>query len=162
MNEDGLSPGTRMGLRLGYDILNNLSLDAFLLANFNQGLLKADDLAAGVLSGDLAHFAPGIGLRFAFITTDHWFVFARAAEPGVVFGSKAVGEPPLMLALSAREALRAAVAAFGDAPRLVALPSPATPESVYFAIEAVRQKAWPSAEPRAAQVVHHPPHGPDR
>ena len=75
----------------------------------------------------------------------------RAAEPGVVFGSKAVGEPPLMLALSAREALRAAVAAFGDAPRLVALPSPATPESVYFAIEAVRGQPWLKVEPRAAQ-----------
>ena len=34
-------------------------------------------------------------------------------EPGVVHGSKAVGEPPLMLAISVREALRAAVAAFG-------------------------------------------------
>ena len=37
----------------------------------------------------------------------------RAAEPGVVFGSKAVGEPPLMLAISVREAIRDAIAAFG-------------------------------------------------
>ena len=37
----------------------------------------------------------------------------RAAEPGVVLGSKAVGEPPLMLAFSVREAIRAAIAAFG-------------------------------------------------
>ena len=37
----------------------------------------------------------------------------RASEPGVVFGSKAVGEPPLMLAISVREALRDAIAAFG-------------------------------------------------
>ena len=44
-------------------------------------------------------------LRVAFLE--------RAAEPGVVHGSKAVGEPPLMLAISVREALRAAVAAFG-------------------------------------------------
>ena len=65
----------------------------------------------------------------------------RADEPGVVVGSKAVGEPPLMLALSVREALRAAVAAFaqagpaGTAPRSVPLASPATPENVYWAIE---------------------------
>ena len=68
-----------------------------------------------------------------------------------MFGSKAVGEPPLMLALSAREALRAAVAAFGDAPRLVELASPATPERVYFAIDAVRHQRSLEVEPRAAQ-----------
>ena len=38
----------------------------------------------------------------------------RATQPGVVSGSKAVGEPPLMLAISVREALRDAVAAFGE------------------------------------------------
>ena len=37
----------------------------------------------------------------------------RAAEPGIIFGSKAVGEPPLMLAISVREAIRDAIAAFG-------------------------------------------------
>jgi xanthine dehydrogenase large subunit len=64
-------------------------------------------------------------------------LLSRASEPGVVHGSKAVGEPPLMLALSVREALRAAVAAFGDA-HVVELSSPATPEAVYWAIERVR------------------------
>ena len=39
----------------------------------------------------------------------------HAHEDGVVYGSKAVGEPPLMLALSVREALRQAAAAFGPA-----------------------------------------------
>jgi xanthine dehydrogenase large subunit len=57
----------------------------------------------------------------------------RATETGVVFGSKAVGEPPLMLAISVREAIRAAVAAFGDGGP-VTFPSPATPEQVFFAI----------------------------
>jgi xanthine dehydrogenase large subunit len=58
----------------------------------------------------------------------------RAHEPGVVHGSKAVGEPPLMLAISAREALREAVAAFG-AGGAIELASPATPEAVFWAIE---------------------------
>ena len=40
----------------------------------------------------------------------------RATQPDVVLGSKAVGEPPLMLAISVREALRDAVAAFGERP----------------------------------------------
>ena len=59
----------------------------------------------------------------------------KAKEPGVVYGSKAVGEPPLMLAISVREALRAAIAAFGPAGQVVTLASPATPEAVYWAIE---------------------------
>jgi xanthine dehydrogenase large subunit len=60
----------------------------------------------------------------------------RAHEPGVVHGSKAVGEPPLMLAISVREALRAAIAAFGPGrPDREALPSPITPEVAFWAIE---------------------------
>ena len=63
----------------------------------------------------------------------------RAAQEGVIYGSKAVGEPPLMLALSVREAIREAVAAFaGDVPRRVELASPATPEAILWSIEGVR------------------------
>jgi xanthine dehydrogenase large subunit len=62
----------------------------------------------------------------------HVGLLTQAAEPGVVHGSKAVGEPPFMLAFSAREALRAAVAAFGGSGELA---SPATPEAVFWAIE---------------------------
>ena len=40
-------------------------------------------------------------------------LLTRAHEEGAVYGSKAVGEPPLMLAFSVREALRQACAAFG-------------------------------------------------
>jgi len=61
----------------------------------------------------------------------------RATQPGVIGGSKAIGEPPLMLAISVREALRDAVAAFGSSD-VVTLASPATPEQVFTAIERVR------------------------
>lgn len=61
----------------------------------------------------------------------------RASQDGVIYGSKAVGEPPFMLALSVREAIRAAVAAFGDAD-YVPLGLPATPEATLWAIEGVR------------------------
>ncbi len=64
----------------------------------------------------------------------------RSSEPPttqVIFSSKAVGEPPFMLAMSVREALREAVAAFGDA-REVGLGAPATPEAILTAIERVR------------------------
>ncbi|MEV8123045.1 xanthine dehydrogenase molybdopterin binding subunit [Streptomyces sp. NPDC085944] len=63
----------------------------------------------------------------------------NATEEGAVFGSKAVGEPPLMLAFSVREALRQAAAAFGPKGTVVELASPATPEAVYWAIESARQ-----------------------
>ncbi len=69
----------------------------------------------------------------------------KATETGVVYGSKAVGEPPLMLAISVREALRDAVAAFG-AGGYVELASPATPEAVYWAIEKVREGALVSGD----------------
>ncbi len=72
----------------------------------------------------------------------------RAAEPTVVYGSKAVGEPPLMLAISAREALREAVAAFG-ADGIVELGCPSTPEAVFFAIERLRSGG--KAAKRAAE-----------
>ncbi|NVB36724.1 xanthine dehydrogenase molybdopterin binding subunit [Pseudenhygromyxa sp. WMMC2535] len=68
-------------------------------------------------------------------------LLAMADEPKVVKGSKAVGEPPFMLAISAREALREAVAAFapeGAPASSVALDCPSTPEAVYWAIEALR------------------------
>jgi len=62
----------------------------------------------------------------------------RATQPEVVFGSKAVGEPPLMLAISVREAIREAAAAFGHGPTPVTFASPATPERIFFAVAQAR------------------------
>ena len=64
----------------------------------------------------------------------------RATQPDVVMGSKAVGEPPLMLAFSVREALRDAIGAFGDGSPFP-FDSPATPERVFFAVRHVRRMA---------------------
>jgi len=66
----------------------------------------------------------------------------KAAEPTVIHGSKAVGEPPFMLAFSVREALRQAVAAFapGELDQ-VPLGCPSTPEAIYWAIERLRGAA---------------------
>ena len=67
-----------------------------------------------------------------------------AANDKAVHGSKAVGEPPLMLAISVREALRDGIAAFGagdsafGAGDSVTFDSPATPERVFFAVRRVR------------------------
>jgi len=89
----------------------------------------------------------------------------NATEEGAVYGSKAVGEPPLMLAFSVREALRQAAAAFGPPGISVELASPATPEAVYWAVERARSHiagrlggedrsaGGPAPEPRRAEPV---------
>lgn len=55
--------------------------------------------------------------------------------------SKAVGEPPFMLAISVREAIRDAVAAFGAGGGPVRLASPATGEAIHHAIREQRMPA---------------------
>jgi xanthine dehydrogenase molybdopterin binding subunit len=59
----------------------------------------------------------------------------NATQPNTIHGSKAVGEPPLMLAISVREAIRDAVAAFGSGNGEIALASPATGEAIWQAIQ---------------------------
>jgi xanthine dehydrogenase large subunit len=58
-----------------------------------------------------------------------------------VYRSKAVGEPPLMLAISVLHAIRDAVASTATHAGLPALDAPATPEAVMRAIASVRQIA---------------------
>ncbi len=70
----------------------------------------------------------------------------NAAQPEVIHGSKAVGEPPLMLAFSVREAIRDAVASFGEPGGQVPLPSPATCEAIFHAIEAREARCPVAAE----------------
>jgi xanthine dehydrogenase large subunit len=55
-----------------------------------------------------------------------------------IFRSKAVGEPPLMLAISVWLAIRDAISSLTDYRRAPALDAPATPERVLAAIEEVR------------------------
>ena len=62
-------------------------------------------------------------------------LLTNATQQGTIHGSKAVGEPPLMLAFAVREALRDAVASFGAAGGQVPLASPATGEAVWAAIQ---------------------------
>ena len=69
-----------------------------------------------------------------------------AAQHNTVHGSKAVGEPPLMLAISVREAIRDAVAAFGSPGGQVPLPAPATHEAIFLLLEQRRSAALGAAE----------------
>jgi xanthine dehydrogenase large subunit len=64
-------------------------------------------------------------------------------EEETIHRSKAVGEPPLMLAISVFHAIRDACASCGKAGSLPALTAPATPESVLRAIDSVQTLASP-------------------
>jgi xanthine dehydrogenase large subunit len=67
----------------------------------------------------------------------------NAAQPDVIHGSKAVGEPPLMLALSVVMALRHAVSAFGKTGAHVELKMPCTPEALLDAVEKAKATLQP-------------------
>ena len=75
-------------------------------------------------------------------------LLTRAAQDGVVYGSKAVGEPPFMLAISVREALKDAIHSLALKP--VTLASPATPEAVFWALEMQRETV---AQPLELEAV---------
>lgn len=65
-----------------------------------------------------------------------------------IYHSKAVGEPPLMLAISVWNALRDAIASIADNRLSPLLDAPATPERVFKACEEIRLrtiKRWPRA-----------------
>ncbi|MEO8700467.1 MAG: xanthine dehydrogenase molybdopterin binding subunit [Kofleriaceae bacterium] len=64
----------------------------------------------------------------------------NATQKGVVHGSKAVGEPPLMLAISVREALRDAISQFAAPGIEIQLGCPATHEAIFASIRAVRDR----------------------
>jgi xanthine dehydrogenase large subunit len=73
--------------------------------------------------------------------------------------SKAVGEPPLMLALSAFHALRDAIASVDDYRTVPRLDAPATPERVLASItdlraRAVQRQAAPAVAEAAVQAPH--------
>ena len=57
-----------------------------------------------------------------------------------IYRSKAVGEPPLMLAMSVFFALKEAVESVGNYQHSSGLRAPATPEAVLMAIESLRAK----------------------
>src|SRR5690606_11621293 len=75
-------------------------------------------------------------------------LYERATESGVVYGSKAVGEPPLMLAFSVREALRRAAQAFGPPDHVLEPASPATPQPALPPAEAARAAAAARTAPQ--------------
>ncbi|MGA2397033.1 MAG: xanthine dehydrogenase molybdopterin binding subunit [Steroidobacteraceae bacterium] len=94
--------------------------------------------------GELGTHAPS---TYKIPTARDWPADARVemlpAAPcseDTIFRSKAVGEPPLMLAISVFHAVRDACAACGPGGCLPDLPAPATPEAVLRAVDALRRR----------------------
>jgi xanthine dehydrogenase large subunit len=92
-----------------------------------------DKAGRGLTVGPSTYKIPACGDVPADFRVD---LLPSAAQEGVIFGSKAVGEPPFMLAIGVVTALRHAIAAFGAGQ--VDLRLPATHENVLRAIEALR------------------------
>jgi xanthine dehydrogenase large subunit len=95
-------------------------------------------------AGELRTHAPS---TYKIPTVRDWPAIAHvrllAAAPNeedAIYRSKAVGEPPLMLALSVFHAIRDACAACGDGQALPTLTAPATPEAVLRAIQAFARR----------------------
>ena len=68
----------------------------------------------------------------------HIDLWDNANDEASIYRSKAVGEPPLMLAISAFSAIYDAVASVGDHKRPPKLDAPATPERILAAVNSVR------------------------
>ncbi len=105
-----------------------------------MGWLTGEELKWGKDGRLLSHSAstyqiPSIGDAPADFNVK---LLPNASQNGVIHGSKAVGEPPLMLAISVREAIRDAIAAFAESPREVSLESPATHEAIHASIHQLR------------------------
>jgi xanthine dehydrogenase large subunit len=115
------------------------------------GWLTCEELVFGgdgalASRGASTYKLPGVGECPAVFVVA---TLARATEPGAVHGSKATGEPPLMLAIAVREALRDAIAAFGPAGP-IALACPATPEAVFWALRGAPPRPAAAGAPAGA------------
>jgi hypothetical protein len=78
LNPNTTVPASRLSVRVGFDIANNLAVDAFVLGGFQQGDISLDDVRNEKTTGDVAFIAPGAAVRFAFITTERVFAYVRA------------------------------------------------------------------------------------
>lgn len=99
--------------------------------------LKWDDSGKLLSNNPATYKIPAIGDTPQIFNVD---LYLRANAEDTIYHSKAVGEPPLMLANSVWCALKDAVASIADYKVDPPLPTPATPEAVLNAVKAVQDK----------------------
>jgi xanthine dehydrogenase molybdopterin-binding subunit B len=121
------------------DSLNSVVDRGQIEGGFVQGMgwLTREDLKWDEKGKLLSHSASTYAIpAFSDAPADFRVALLKEArQDGTIHGSKAVGEPPLMLAISVREAIRDAVAAFGVDGDFY-LPSPCSAEAVKGVIDA--------------------------
>jgi xanthine dehydrogenase large subunit len=94
--------------------------------------------------GELKTYAPSTyKIPTAHDVPEHFHIdfFGQPNREETIYRSKAVGEPPLMLALSAFQALRDAIASVGGYQLAPRLDAPATDERILAAVEDLRTRA---------------------
>ncbi|MDC8831458.1 xanthine dehydrogenase molybdopterin binding subunit [Alteromonas gilva] len=106
-----------------------------------MGWLTTEDLrwddSGKLISNNLATYKiPAIGDTPAHFNVE---LFDRPNAEDSIYHSKAVGEPPLMLAMSVWCAIKDAVSSLADYRIDPAIPAPATPEKVLTAITALQE-----------------------
>ena len=105
-----------------------------------MGWLTTEDLrwddSGRLISNNMATYKiPAIGDTPAFFNVA---LFDRPNAEDSIYHSKAVGEPPFMLAISVWCAIKDAIASLADYKVDPDLPAPATPEKVLMAINAIQ------------------------
>ena len=108
--------------------------------------LKLDDTGRLLTHGPSTYKVPAVGeapLHFRVALLD------EAPQPGVIGGSKAVGEPPFMLAIGTITALRHALSSFAPVGAAIGLGLPATPEAILRAAETLRSTTGASGSAAA-------------
>jgi xanthine dehydrogenase large subunit len=117
-----------------------------------MGWLTSEELVWNA-KGELLTHAPS---TYKIPTAGDWPAIANVRlledSPNVedtILRSKAVGEPPLMLAISVYYAIRDAIAACGSAKAGPKLRAPATPETILAAIDSVTAKRAPKKSAKA-------------
>ncbi len=111
------------------------------------------DTGAPLTTGPSTYKIPAVGdmpmdLRVSLLE--------RSPQPGVIHGSKAVGEPPFMLAIAVLNALRHAISSFVDGTHEVNLDPPCTPEALLRSIEEIRARATQAEGPTGHSSAIHP------
>lgn len=82
----------------------------------------------------------------------HVELLKDADQPEVIHGSKAVGEPPFLLALAVLGALRQAIGSYHEEGIVESLPIPCTPEAVLSAIAVAQGRLSPAEAMKRAEV----------
>ncbi|WP_201556222.1 xanthine dehydrogenase molybdopterin binding subunit [Psychrobacter sp. 72-O-c] len=109
-----------------------------------MGWLTAEELTWDKKGNLASNSAANYKIPTAHDLPKQWQVklFERKNEEQTIYNSKAVGEPPLMLAASVWCAINNAIASLGDYKKNPELTMPATPEAVLKAVMRMQGQEW--------------------